>query len=286
MVIGYVARYPHLLRHLQPVINELWNRGVEIREGFGDLTLCAARYDAETVLGPVVLVEHGAGQTYQVSGQTVDAGTIGKFSSPLTNVVLYVGPNQRLCDLYRTWLPNALMVVASPIIEWMRTIPRIPKLVTFAVHWPSPLATAVAEAGTSWPSSAWICKELKPDLIHAHPRIQHRIRRDMKQRKLTGSFVEDWDDVWPRTRLLVVDNSSILWEAAAVGIDVALIQPASWIGRHGLRFGIEADPLVRVTVENAQEVRGMMLPKPAGSPYEMIEGAAALVADAIQTLTL
>lgn len=285
-LIGFVAQYPHLRRHLQPVIDELVNRGCEVREGSGDLTLTAARYDAQRVAGPVVLVEHGAGQTYQIDGAVVDAGSSNKSLQPLGNVVLYVGPNQALCDLYRAWLPTAKMVVASPIIEWMRAQSRAPEKVAFAVHWASPLASSVPEAGTSWPESADILKALKPDIAHCHPRIAGRFLRDLNHRQIDTPYVADWDQIWPQLRLLVVDNSSILWEAAAVGIDVAVINPRGWAGRHGLRFGFEGDSLVRVDESNAVEVKTMALPGPLGSPYEKVEGATGLVADAVQSVNV
>lgn len=283
-MIGFVARYPHLRRHLQPIVDGLIEAGLEVEEGKGDLTLCAARYDVEQCEGPVVLVEHGAGQTYRVSDRIVDAGATGKEAQSYPHVVGYVGPNRELCDLMRTWLPNAVLIVASPLIEAMRRVEREPQWVTFAVHWPSTLASRVPEAGTSWPHSAVIAKVIKPDVIHGHPRIQHRMRRDLKQRRITAPLVEDWNDIWPRTKILVVDNSSILWEAAAVGIDVALIHPAAWTGRHGLRFGWQADPLLRVNESNAAGLREMDLPKPAGSPYEQVEGSIERTVEAVKRL--
>lgn len=283
-MIGYVARYPHLLRHLQPIIVELRSRGVEVAEGKGDITLTAARYDVQQVHGPTVLVEHGAGQTYLINGQPVDAGSTGKVSDIHSHVVLYVGPNRRACQIMREWLPNALLIVASPLVEWMRQQPRNPSTVVFATHWPSPLAASVPDAGTSWPESAYILKALKPDIAHCHPRMVGRFLRDLHHHQIDTLYVDVWDQIWPTARLLVVDNSSILWEAAAVGVDVAVIQPSHWTGRHGLRFGVEADPLIRVSEENATQIRDMTsFPKPAGSPYEQVEGSIRRVADAVQT---
>lgn len=250
-------------------------------EGIGsDLTLTAARYDADRP-GRIVLLEHGAGQIYRHARRIVDAGGGGI----LRNVVLYIGPNEATCDVMAQYLPNARMIVASPIVEWMQTRTRRPELVGFATHWPSPLATTVLEAGTTWPDSAGILKALPgPKVAHCHPRGAYRMERDLRRRNIDVPFVDNWDALWPDLRLLVVDNSSILWEAAAVGIDVAVIDGKYWEMRHGLRFGREAAPLFRVNVANAPGILEVDLAAPAGSPYQHVEGATATACDAIVEL--
>jgi hypothetical protein len=70
---------------------------------------------------------------------------------------------------------------------------------------------------------------------HHHPRftgLRHFWR------KLGLEVVSDWDALLPRLSALVVDNSSVGWEAAALGVPVVwLNQPAYRPDvEHGLRF--------------------------------------------------
>jgi hypothetical protein len=101
------------------------------------------------------------------------------------------------------------------------------------------------------PETRWAFPEWKDTLIwmarnkdklpfelvgHAHPRVTHFLANFWK--RLGVEFVPDWQDVLDRADLYVTDNSSTLYEAAAVGIPVIALN-ASFYRRnvhHGLRF--------------------------------------------------
>jgi hypothetical protein len=288
-VIYWLATFPHYLRHLQPILDELEARGHQLSQGVGDVTLTAGRVDSQKAhtARRLILVEHGAGQTYMYKGRRVDAGDAG----PDGHVTLYLAPNRGTADFTQTLLPNAdCVVIGCPALERLSSRMDGPRnKIVFAVHWASSLAGKVREAGTSWPWSAHILRELAkiyPGMVTAtgHPRIAYQVKRGLLRRQINVPLVESWDELAPQTRVLVCDNSSIIWEASALRIPVVLIHPADWVdGTHGLRFGVEADRFGRIT-DWHDAVGSVKAAVPSEGPaiFDVVEGATRLAVDAIE----
>lgn len=250
--VGVVADLEHYRRHLTPIVDGLAVAGVEVFDGPGDITLVAGRADARRVNGPVILVEHGAGQRYMTEhGQLIDA--YGE-PTPEHNVVLYLSPRSETVGTMAEVLPNARIVVAgAPVLGTLGAVGAGDRVV-FATHWASGLASRIPEAGTSWPWSVRHVQALTARYgtrvtVHAHPRHVARVRNDVARRRIHVDVDPDWRSVLTQAQILVVDNSSIIWEAQAVGVPVVLIDHPLWRSDpgHDLRWGPEGRrlPLVR-----------------------------------------
>lgn len=285
--VGYHATFTHYHRHLDPILDLLPQLGVEITGLQQRTMLVAGVPDIAKVKTAerVILLEHGAGQTYRIGNRVYDPQGD---RLPLEAVTLYLATNQRIADHMAPRLPNAtIAVVGCPAVErlyWRIQQSRRRRRITFAVHWSSPLR--VPEAGTSWPWSmdilrALIAKYGPRVLVHAHPRIQHRVKTDLRRARLDVDFEPDWDTAAALTNLLVVDNSSIIWEADAVGIPVALIDPPNWNPEadHGLRWGPEARRLPRITGPDLQGLSDARLANAA--VFGVLDGSTRKAVDAI-----
>jgi len=282
--LGWRARFPHYKRHLEPILNLARQLGHEIVDGDADATIVAGIPDVASVRGAskVVLLEHGAGQTYRQGNRTV--GPSGDTRTE-PKVTLYLASTQHIADHMAAKLPRAdRVVVGSPAVErlyWKRWN-KNPDKVTFAVHWASPIR--VPEAGTSWPWSLTILRKLLDShdvLVHAHPRIAYRVQRDLRRRRIEVEWEADWDTAAVQTKTLVCDNSSIIWEADAVGIPVVLIDPPYWNpnAAHGLRWGPEAAGFARTTGNDLTAVTTAQ-PQNVGL-YGRLDGSTRRAVDAI-----
>ena len=309
MIDAYASR-PNYVDHIAPVWaalgdrGTLWvaearlaqrarTRGVTAQVGAPDgarPTLVASYRDELAVPGPVVLLEHGAGQHYG----GVDASSMG---ATRTNVLLYLAPNPDCADRMATVLPNARTVaVGCPRLDrhlGRPDPPNGPPVVGLTWHWPA----------RTWPEAMWAWPHYRPYLPalaqgrtlvgHGHPRIMGRLIGDYRR---AGVRVEsDPETFLDSIDLLVADNTSLLFEAAAVGIPVAVLD-APWYRRHvehGLRFWEWADigprtgagPALPETVDRAWQERDLFRPTREAmrdAVYGPWDGkAAARAADAI-----
>lgn len=257
MIDGFASR-PNYVDHIAPVWaalpekGTLWvseqrlatrarTRGVDAQVGRPDgarPVLVAAYRDELAVNGPVILLEHGAGQHYG----GVDASSMGQTRS---DVILYLAPNPGVADRMATVLPNARTVaVGCPRLD--RHLHRSPPpggepVVGVTWHWPA----------RTWPEAMWAWPHYRPHLPalaqgrqvvgHGHPRVLGRLIGDYRR---AGVRVEpDPETFLDSIDVLVADNTSLLFEAAAIGIPVAVLD-APWYRRHvdhGLRFWEWAD---------------------------------------------
>ena len=198
-------------------------------------TLVASYADERACQGPVALLEHGAGQTYD----TPDPDAV----ATRHQVELYLAPNQLVADRMAPVLPHARrLVVGSPRLEHLAGLERNPRWVALAWHWNQ---WGPAEARTAWGHyQHWLGDWARqvPDLVgHAHPRMLRSIRGLYLAH---GIEVVSWaNELLAGARVLVADNTSLLWEACALDIPVVVLD-APWyrIGvHHGLRFWEWAD---------------------------------------------
>lgn len=213
------------------------NRDVILVASYQDLT----RWPKQ----PVVYVEHGAGQTYlaaPTSGATL--GYPGGLHPP--NVIGYVCPSERVASAWRQARPGVAVCVAGcPRLDpWLTGARGAAEARTVAVtfHWDA--KTVCPEARTALPhyradlarlASIWRDQGFAV-LGHGHPR--HWTQMKALWDGMGVEAVESSDEILDRAGLLVVDNSSLGFEFAALGRPVVWLN-APWYRRHvhhGLRF--------------------------------------------------
>lgn len=230
-MIGF-ASMPHYRDHLEPVAEVLGIEIVKRAPRDHSHVIVASRLDARRMepikTAQVALIEHGAGQRYHI-----DAG------GPETkhrNVTLFLAPSDRVVHQSGHMFPEATLVVCgSPRVEHLSALPRDPQDIALAFHWNSPVAP---ESMSAWQHYRTVLPTLSeyPIIGHGHPRYRSKLQNWYKRYGI--EWVGDWAEVVQRIKLLVVDNSSIMWEACALDIPVVVLN-APWYRRNvdfGLRF--------------------------------------------------
>lgn len=322
-MIDVYASQASYWRHLAPVAAELGARGHDVavwhrgtRE-WGDhlgrrrrrapVAVVASWIDARRLdPQPVVYVEHGAGQGY------VDGGPGYAGADDLEHVRLFLAPGEPVAEKWRARYPQAAVeTVGDPALDQhlhairtSRSSLRVTRkqerpLVAVTEHW------RCAVAPETWPCLDDYAPELAElagvELLgHGHPRA-HRRARD-RWTELGLPFEADPDVVLGRLlahgqqRALVADNTSLMYEAAALGIPVLALN-APWYRHdveHGLRFWshvpgaqCEVGELARVlarVLDDAPELAELRA-RAVAHVYAHADGtSAARAADAIERL--
>ena len=312
MQVDFYASQPHYLDHILPIYGHLPDTCRGELLAHPSVPRAADRYTAglqpspnpvvvagqvdlrKAVRRPVVFVEHGAGQTYN-SPNIAYAGGPGR-----GRVNLFLCPNEQTAAKNQATYPNIpAVVVGSPWLETLhrrrQASSRAGRTVTLSFHFDSRL----------WPETCYALphyRDALPQIIaelenagwrvlgHGHPKGWSEFSR--LWRDLGVEAMRDFTDVVEQTDVYVCDNSSTLFEAAALDIPVVLLN-APWFRRDiefGLRFwewagiGPQVDhpsQLVPAIVDTDSDryttVRGQM----RSDVYHRIEGAAAMAASAI-----
>lgn len=281
-MIDAVASHAHFVDHLAPIWHALpaSERGVfattstparrrAIRLGLGAARLrrssapllCATWGDVRRHGSGrrVVYVEHGAGQGY---GGEPPAGT-----SPDPDdgcpVALALVPSETVAHRVRLHHSHAeVVVVGAPRLDGLRLGPPRhpgPPVVAFAWHWDSPLCPETRTAFDHWSSAvAALVRGAGRRwrfIGHGHPRIIGRLRPWYE--RVGVSVSEDSDAVLAGADVLVADNTSLLYEFAALDRPVVLLD-APWYRRdvdHGMRFWSHADMGPRVGDGSVESLR-------------------------------
>lgn len=219
---------------------ELQRHGIPVEVGYGTSpssapVLVAGYQDLPYGRRPKVLVNHGAGQTYR----NVESGSFA--GGPGHEMVdLFLCPNQRVADLEAARYGKPAVAVGCPKLDRWTKIPRPergPVAVTF--HWPSHIREVgrgemVPEAGNAW--ELWrhtieaLAKEV-PLLGHSHPRHQ----REMSNwwASIGVEYVPNAIDLLPRAVCLILDNSSLGFEWAALDRPTVWLRGDGWRDIHG-----------------------------------------------------
>jgi hypothetical protein len=208
----------------------------------GGLTLVAAFGDlrkAHEAGRRTVLAEHGAGQTYRSAHPSYAGGHAPARDACELFLVPGSTPGQRLRDSH----PDAHVVeVGSPRVDALRDIGRQPRAevptVVVSWHWD---CTVCPETRWAWPQFAQAVNVIsrRSDmrvLGHGHPRAMARLAP--WYRRVGIEVVESFDDVVAQADVYVVDNSSTMFEAAACGIPVVVVNSPRYRRNvnHGIRF--------------------------------------------------
>ncbi len=269
-IVAYCS-HAHFARHVAPVAAALRTMGVEVDEysrhgdagpvmrssvvQHAELALVANWDDAQRFYKvPLVYLEHGAGQTYVGVDGHGYSGAAG-----LGHVQLFVCPNDAVAARWRHRYPEASAVtVGCPALD-LHSEPSASQrhddapevtppegIVAFTFHWRCTICTETMPAAPHYMAAL-------PAVLGAlaasgvavvgtgHPRNRTRYRR--MWRDLGVTYVADPDEVLTMLRstkraALVADNTSLMYEAAALDIPVLGLN-APWYRRnvhHGLRF--------------------------------------------------
>lgn len=191
---------------------------------------------------PVILIEHGAGQTYGAGNPSYPGGRNRE------TVALFICPSDRVADLNRERYPEVPAVaVGSPVMDYYHRNPSRPEpdIVGVAFHWN---ALVAPEARTALPHYAQAIAELASERTvvgHGHPRMEKVLRKFYLEHGITWVSL---DEIYRRAEVLVVDNSSVGWEFLSLDRPVVWLN-APWYRRrvnYGLRFWDYADAGVQV----------------------------------------
>jgi hypothetical protein len=213
--------------------------------GDGSPILVAGYSDELKAKGrPVALVEHGAGQDYG-TGNPANPGGRGR-----ERVGLFLCPNRSVAARNAAVYPDAAVeVVGCPKLDayfrpWTtRRVGLGAPLVVFTWHHEGQTGAA-PEARSAWPHYRPSFREIVAALTdrgfevagHAHPRKASEMRRAYDA--VGVRWIPTLAEVLDTASVLVADNTSAMYEAAAVGVDVVVLN-APWYRRdveHGLRF--------------------------------------------------
>lgn len=267
-MIDFLAREPHFIDHLAPVwhalpeslrgrfhthidyFDRLRSKGIEPTRlpipGNDTLTVAAAYRDLKLARKsgrPVVLAEHGAGQSYKGT----DSGSyIG--AKDRRGVVAVMVPGQDAARRHTEAHPDIpAYVIGCPKLDERHRDTRPlsqeqRETVAISFHWPA--SVGVQEAGTAWRHFSGALPKLNREfnlIGHAHPKMARRIKTTYL--KWGIEFVPDFDEVMDRAGVYVIDNSSTLFEFASLDRPVVVLN-APWFRphvEHGLRFWECAD---------------------------------------------
>lgn len=238
------------------------------------LTIVASYRDAQTIGRPYVLVEHGAGQGYQGITNGSYSGGEGH-----DRCVLFLCPSERVAmrwrerydvpaipvgcprlDRYSGSTPKRAMTGDAPSESGQRVKGGRSRwtagtgstgghpTVAVSFHWDCAL---IPETHSAWryydPHLPRLVRDPRFRVVgHGHPRLWSTIRR-----RWAELGVDQWPDVdrvLSEADAVVMDNSSLGYEAAAVGIPVICLNMPSYRREveHGGRFwsappGIQVD---------------------------------------------
>lgn len=185
---------------------------------------------------PLALCEHGVGQSYG-NGHPSYCGGV---SPERAQVGLFLVPNDDAAAANRRVYPCArIAVVGVPRLDpWLACPPRPPgpPLVAVSFHWSCRVAPETQGAFAYFRSALPALARRFHVLGHGHPRILEALARGYRRHDI--EVVRDFESVLLRAALYVTDNSSTLYEFAATGRPVVVLNPP-WYRRHvehGLRF--------------------------------------------------
>lgn len=237
-MLDAVASMSHYAAHLAPVWDALPDglRGSFVRDtptASGDAAVVASFTDHAAARRAgykrFVVMEHGVGQSYSNRNPCYPGG-IGR-----DDAGLFLTPNQHSAERWRMAYPRAAVeVIGSPRLDDLPARQAGPPTIAISFHWECRISP---ESRSALPHYREALPELARtvNLIgHGHPRAN---LAPMYER-LGIEYVPDFADVCRRADLYVCDNSSTLFEFAATGRPVVVLN-APWYRpsvNHGLRF--------------------------------------------------
>jgi hypothetical protein len=262
MKIHGLATTPHYARHVKAVWKHLPD---DVRGEFrndrrandrgwsqDDVVMVGGFYDAEQAFRHrVIYVEHGAGQSY--GGDPISRGhpcyAGGKHPD---RVIGYVSPRR---DVAESWGAPGF-AAGCPALDEVQNEADGTVVLTF--HWDAHSVCSEARSAVSHYQKELpaVIKKLESSgfkvVGHWHPRDRFGRKR---WEKLGVSTENNADVLLSKMSLLIADNTSLMYEAALLGVPV-LVLNAPWYRRdvkHGLRFW---DHVPGIQIDEAEHLLG------------------------------
>lgn len=292
MRVHAYASQPHYADHLAPVWNALpaerrgafhaINKGAtrarELKLNYVDATppagvdpvLVAAVVDYRVVPTRSIYLNHGVGQTWRNSdGSLIPTGVA--CPKPGVRLFLTPGPHATAATI-QSQRAAAVVEVGSPKLDpWLGHKPREP-LVVVSSHWDH---RAAPESRSALPHYLPALRSIRAPLaLHAHPRLQ--AWASARAAELGIEFIPTFDEVLERATVYATDCSSTLYEFAATGRPVVVLNGPNYRREHhhGLRFW-EAST-VGVNVNGPSELPAAVEEAIEDAPARVAARAAAL----------
>lgn len=250
MIVSAFASEPHYARHVRPILEALPS---EIR---GDVhtaphevppgpVIVGAYRDAHRMAArDLIYVEHGAGQTYSGADAEQSRSYAGAEGVAFESVRLFICPSARVAQLWAHEYTTPCAIVGDPSLDapLRRFLPAGPEMaVAISFHYDADKVCPEARSALRQylPALPGIVHELRrwgwTVLGHSHPRTA-----GIAATMWAGMGVPfvDLDEVWARASVYAVDNSSTLFEAAALGKPTVAMNCDHYRKdvHHGLRF--------------------------------------------------
>lgn len=200
----------------------------------------------------VIYLNHGIGQAARDPGGAFLRHDSYVGTNARTGCVLFLTPGPTVTTLMRQNYPESRVVeVGCPKLDrWIGHKPNNPKpRVCLSTNWDSQVVPEFRSALPHFISALPVlARDASIELVsHSHPRATHRIKPLMERHGVP--YLESFDEVLDSCDLYIMDSSSTLFEFAATGRPVVVLN-APWYRRdvsHGLRFwdaahvGLHAD---------------------------------------------
>lgn len=193
------------LRGVVATVEEVPERGAVAVASFGDLRKVRSRYRRP------IFVEHGCGLSYGNEHGSYSGGR-GR-----GDVSLFVVPNEFAAALNRGRYPHIpTVVVGCPKLDrWHHNPPPYtPGVVCVSFHWDCRVAPETRWAFPHFKRAVADLARTHQVIGHAHPRAFDKLAPWYEDHGIEP--VGDFDDVAGRAHCYVVDNSSTLYEFAAL----------------------------------------------------------------------
>jgi hypothetical protein len=189
--------------------------------------------------GPFAFLEHGIGQSYGHSRRPNGSYSGG---SDRDDNTLFLVPGPDPARRWREAYPGARVEeVGSPRLDFLPArLPGPGPVIATSFHWPAPLSIS-GYAGTAVGDYIGVLPELAKRYTvigHCHPKGDWPERMRRQYQRLGIPFVADFHDVCRQADVYVCDNSSTLYEFAATGRPVVVLNARHWQRgpELGLRF--------------------------------------------------
>lgn len=216
--------------------------------------------------GTFAFIEHGAGQSYLGDRRRTPIMASYAGGPDRDDVGLFLVPNEFAAAPWRASYPGATVaVVGSPRVDELpgRDLAAggIGPVVALSFHFPIPPSNngLPPEANTAIGEYVGIIPTVAArfeTIGHGHPRWDDPQPRRARlwARHGVARFVPEFDDVCRLADVYVCDNSSTIYEFAATGRPVVVLNSSAYRRRinHGLRFWDAAD--VGVQVDRAADL--------------------------------
>lgn len=185
--------------------------------------------------GPFVMLQHGAGQSYH--GDPRGAGNPSYAGGcDHDDVALFVVPGPDPERRWRERYPSTPVVCSGNLRPLPGRVGEPGKTVAVTFHWPCGLVPETRSAWREYRDALPGLTERWTVLGHWHPRWGDVLRRWYEEHGIEP--VADIAEVARRADLLVADNTSAIFEWAATGRPVVVLNASRYRKRvaHGLRF--------------------------------------------------